>query len=312
MFIDSHCHIQFKSFADDYKDVVARSIEKGCIMNTIGTQMATSKRAVELAEQYDEIYATVGLHPIQSKKVSVEEEQYVSFVARGEDFDTAYYRELIQSSKKVIAVGETGLDAYHVPKDELLADVFEHQWALFLKHYELAEEFDLPLVLHVRDAHEEMIRRLEQIPPLVGEARWGLQQESADSIKERPPLTPPTRGRTFRGVVHCFTGNWQQAQAYLDLGFYLGFTGVITFPPKKTDPAPQEALLEVVDTIPIDRILVETDAPFLAPQAYRGQRCEPWMTEEVIKFIAERRGIDVGVFREQTVENTKNLFTRIT
>lgn len=295
MFIDSHCHIQFKSFADDYKDVIARSIEKGCMMNTIGTQMDTSKRAVELAEESDAIYATVGLHPIQSKRVGVTEE-YTSFVARGEDFDTDYYRSLIESSNKVIAVGETGLDAYHVPKDEKLEDVFDHQWSLFLKHYTLANEFDLPLVLHVRDAHDEMIKRLKnEIKNKDGKNDLNLNNQSPH----------------FRGVVHCFTGNWEQAQAYLDLGFYLGFTGVVTFPPKKTKPEEQEALLEVVDKVPLDRILVETDAPFLAPQAYRGQRSEPWMTEEVIKFIADRWGIDVDAFREQTVANTKKLFTRI-
>lgn len=310
MFIDSHCHIQFKSFADDYKGAIARSIEKGCIMNTIGTQMDTSKRAVELAEEYAEIYATIGLHPIQSKRVGVTEE-YTSFVARGEDFDTNYYRSLIESSDKVIAVGETGLDAYHVPKDEKLEDVFDHQWELFMKHYELAREFELPLVLHVRDAHDEMIKRLRSV--ILSEQRELKDLQHSTDVTSGGSSTSfhSAQNDKWKGVIHCFTGNWQQAEAYLDLGFYLGFTGVVTFPPKKTKPEEQESLLEVVDNVPLDRILVETDAPFLAPQAYRGQRSEPWMTEEVIQFIAARRGIDVVTFREQTVENTKRLFTRV-
>lgn len=280
MFIDSHCHLQFKSYNDDREAVIARCQERGMLMNTIGTQMDTSKKAVELAQQYDEIYATVGLHPIQSKKVGVTEE-HTSFIARGEDFDSEYYRSLITSSDKVIAVGETGLDAYHVPKDVPLTQVFDDQWVVFLKHYELAKEFDLPMVFHVRDAHDEMIRRLKEMQ-----------------------FAHPA-------VVHCFTGNWKQAQAYLDLGCYLGFTGVVTFPPKKTDPSPQEALLEVVDNIPLDRILVETDAPFLAPQAYRGQRSEPWMTEEVIKFLAERRDMSYEELQKITIVNTTALFKHI-
>jgi TatD DNase family protein len=309
MFIDTHCHLQFKSYADDREAVIARCIEAGMLMNTIGTQMGTSKRAVELAEQYEQIYATVGLHPIQSKKVGVSEE-YTSFVARGEDFDTDYYRALIQSSDKVIAVGETGLDAYHVPKDMPIEQVFDDQWNLFLKHYELAQEFDLPLVLHVRDAHDEMIHRLNTLP-----LRGGVVGGSVSSLSEheqyQPHPTSPHRGGVCSGVVHCFTGNWKQAQAYLDLGFYLGFTGVITYAPKKTDPTAQEQLLEVVDTIPLDRILVETDAPFLAPNPHRGQRSEPWMTREVIAFIADRRGMSYKEMETITVQNTRTLFYKI-
>ena len=280
MIIDSHCHLQFKAFDDNRDEVIARSIEKGVIMNTIGTQMSTSKKAVALAEQYDEVYATVGLHPIQNKKVKVEEESTM-FVARGEEFDTEYYRQLIKGSEKVIAVGETGLDAFHVPKDVDLNAIFDDQWAVFLKHVALAEEFSIPVVIHVRDAHDEMIERLREM--------------------DKAP----------RAVVHCYTGNWEQAQAYLDLGFYLGFTGVVTFPPKKTNPAPQIALNEVVENVPLDRILVETDAPFLAPQAYRGKQSEPWMTDEVIKHIAEVRGVPYEEMRKHTVQNTTQLFTRM-
>ncbi len=280
MIIDSHCHIQFKAFDKNRDEVIARCIEKDVIMNTIGTQMTTSQRAVELAEQYDKVYATVGLHPIQHKKVKVEEEDTM-FVARGEDFDTSFYSGLIERSEKVIAVGETGLDAYHVPKDVDINAVFDDQWDVFLKHVELAEKYDIPVVIHVRDAHEEMIKRLQAMP------------------------------KVPRAVVHCFTGNWQEAQAYLDLGFYLGFTGVVTFPPKKTDPTSQIALNEVVENIPLDRILVETDAPFLAPQAYRGKQSEPWMTEEVIRHIADVRSLSFEELRDHTVQNTGSLFAKI-
>lgn len=280
MLIDTHCHVQFKAYQDDRKVVLGRCKEKSVVMNAIGTQQSTSQKAVELAESRDDVYATIGLHPIQTEKITVEEETTM-FVARGEDFDMEFYDALVRSSDKVIAIGETGLDAYHVPKDQELSAVMDKQWGLFLKHVELAQRYDLPLVIHVRDAHEELIKRL---------------QEQKVSI---------------RAVVHCFTGNWEQAQAYLDMGFYLGFTGVVTYPIKKTNPTVQEQLLEVVDKIPLDRILVETDAPYLAPQAYRGQRSEPWMVEEVVKLFATRRGVSEQEMREVTVRNAKALFTRI-
>ncbi len=280
MLIDTHCHVQFKAYQDDREVVLGRCAEKGVVMNVIGTQQSTSQKAVELAESRDDVYATIGLHPIQTEKITVEEETTM-FVARGEDFDMEFYDTLVRSSNKVIAIGETGLDAYHVPKDQELSAVMEKQWGLFLKHVELAQRYDLPLVIHVRDAHEELIKRL---------------QEQKVNI---------------HAVVHCFTGNWEQAQAYLDMGFYLGFTGVVTYPIKKINPTVQEQLLEVVDNIPLDRILVETDAPYLAPQAYRGQRSEPWMVEEVVKLFAIRRGMSENEMQEITVRNAKALFTRI-
>ncbi len=282
MLIDTHCHIQFKAFNEDRKAVLKKCKENGLILNAVGTQKKTSKLAVELAEAESNVYATVGLHPIQEYVVKVKEED-TSFTSRGEYFDFEYYDELARHPK-VIAIGETGLDKYHIPKDKTQEEIFTKQKEVFLEHVKLAKKHDLPLVIHVRDAHEEMIEFLLEIRNLKLE---------------------------IKGVIHCFTGNWQQAQSYLEAGLYLGFTGVVTFPPKKTDPKPQEQLLEVIKNIPLDRILVETDAPYLAPQSYRGKRSEPWMTEDVVKFIARYRGLDVDKFREQTVKNTKQLFRKI-
>ena len=112
----------------------------------------------------------------------------------------------------------------------------------------------------------------------------------------------------IRGTIHCYTGNWHYAQKYLALGLHLGFTGVITFPPRKTDPQTQLSLLEVVANCPLNRMLLETDAPYLAPQAYRGERSEPWMIEEVVKKIAEIKRISVTEVADQTTNNAKNLF----
>lgn len=284
--IDSHCHIQFKAFDDDREEVIKRCLEKQVILNVVGTQKNTSKKAVELTERYENIYATIGLHPIQEHKVKVKEEAD-DFTSRGEEFDEEFYQELVKS-EKVIAIGETGLDKFHIPKDEGLDAVLEKQKQIFLQHYNFAKKHFLPLVIHVRDAHEEMIDLLQSI---LGKTSDG--------------------GKNGLGVIHCYSGNWQQAKQYLQMGLYLGFTGVLTFPSKKTDPQPQKDLIEVVENMPLNRILVETDAPYLAPQKYRGERSEPWMVEEVVKKIAEIKNLEVGEVQEVVVSNAKKLFSKI-
>ncbi|MCF6276500.1 MAG: TatD family hydrolase [Candidatus Magasanikbacteria bacterium] len=279
MIIDSHSHIQFKTFVGDVENVIKRTLEKGVFINTVGTQSNTSKKAVEIAEKYDGVFATIGVHPTHVFSTDVEEEGS-AFKSRAEDFDYEFYKDLAKSPK-VIGIGETGMDGFHIPKNLDKKEVFAKQKEIFLSHYKLAQELDLPLVIHVRDAHEELLKVLSELP------------------------------KPIRGVVHCFTSNWEDAQKYLDLGLHLGFTGIVTFSPKKTDPQTQLDLLEVVENCPLDRMLVETDAPFLAPQKYRGKRCEPWMVEEVVKFIAEFRGLDEGELKKQVLKNTKSLFTKI-
>ncbi len=127
-------------------------------------------------------------------------------------------------------------------------------------------------------------------------------------MKLSPPYEGGARGGLINGVVHCYTSNWEYAEQYLALGLHIGFTGVITFPPKKTDLKAQEELLEVVKNTPLDKILIETDAPYLAPQKYRGKRCEPWMVEEVAKKIAEIKGKKVEEIIKITCSNAKKLF----
>jgi TatD DNase family protein len=162
-------------------------------------------------------------------------------------------------------------------KDKTIEEIFDKQKKLFVQHWQLSQKVDKPLIIHIRDAHDEAIALFKTLP-------------------------------SINGTVHCFTSNWAHAQQYLDMGLYLGFTGVVTFPPKKTDPKSQEDLLEVLEKCPLDRMLVETDAPYLAPQKYRGQRSEPWMTEEVIKKIAEVKGLRVEEVEEEIFENSKRLF----
>lgn len=274
--IDTHCHIQFNAFKDDYADVIQRCKEKGVILNAVGTQKDTSRAAVDFAEKHGSIYASIGLHPVHLFSTHVDEEES-KFLSREENFDYQYYKNLGQSPK-VIAIGECGLDLYRLPANRSKEEVLAKQKLTFIAQYKLAQELDLPMVIHVREAHEEMVKLLT-----------GLADKT-------------------RGVIHCYTGNWRYAQKYLDLGLNLGFTGVITFPPKNTGPQTQLSLLEVVRNCSLERMVVETDAPYLAPNPYRGKRCEPWMVEEVAKKIAEVKDVLLEKVMDITTKNAKKLF----
>lgn len=288
MLFDSHCHLQFKAYKDDFDQVLQRCIDKNVLLNVVGSQIDTSVRAVELAQKYESIYASVGLHPIHLFETHVDEEE-TSFQSREEDFDYDKYKTLAQN-KKVVAIGECGLEFFHLPVGLDKEKALQKQKEVFLAQYKLAQELDLPIIIHVRDpkpdpadqfgasAHQEMIKLLREI------------------------------GGPINGVVHCYTSTWEYAQQYLALGLHIGFTGVITFPPKKTDPKAQEDIFEVIRNCPWDKILIETDAPYLAPQAYRGERCEPWMVEEVAKKIAQIKRTELEEIIQMTTSNAKKLF----
>lgn len=278
MLIDTHCHLQFNAYKDD-TDLVAKKCEQQkMILNVVGSQRDTSVRAVKLSEKYPFIFATVGLHPIHSISTEVDEEE-IQFKSREEIFDYEFYKNLALHPK-TIAIGECGLELYHLPKDMDEESALKKQKEIFLAQYQLSTELDLPLVIHVRNAHRQMIELLRTLPKL-------------------------------KGVIHCFTDNWNIAEKYLDLGLYIGFTGVITFPAKKTCPEIQNNLIETVKNCPLERILIETDAPYLAPQKYRGERCEPWMVKEVANKIAEIKNTSLSDVVQITSENALKLFSKI-
>lgn len=277
MLVDTHCHVQFQGFASDRDAVMERCMKQGMSLLLVGTQKDTSRDAVALAERYPGAYASIGVHPNHLFPTHIDEEES-HFISREEDFDEAYYVSLA-ASPKVAAVGECGLDLFHLPSDRPLTVVLEKQKRVFLQHVSFALERNLPMVIHVRDAHDEMIallRGLDRVP---------------------------------RGTIHCYTSGWAHAEQYLSMGFYLGFTGVITFPPLKKNPQAQADLLDVVRQMPADRILLETDAPYLAPVPYRGERAEPWMTEHVAKKIGELRNISYEEVVHASAQNAKRLFT---
>ena len=254
MLIDSHAHIQGKEYAGETEAVIARAREVGVetIIAVGGAgDMSSNNQAVALAAQFDNVYATVGMHPHDAKDVGVEELRSL--------------RELA-SHPKVVAVGETGLDYYynHSPH--------EVQRRVFAQFIHMARETELPIVVHERDAAKEV----EDL----------LRCEGAGKL---------------RGVIHCFTGNYEAASAYLELGFYLSFTGIITF--KNAEP-----LREVVRKVALERIFVETDSPYLTPVPHRGKRNEPAYVRFVAETIAKVKGVELAEVARVTSENVKKLF----
>ena len=278
MMIDTHAHAHFNAYKDDMDAVLRRSLDKGMLINLVGTQSDTSKRGVEVAEKYEGVYASVGLHPEHLFSKWVDEEE-TSFQSREENFDYELYKKIAQHPK-VVGIGECGLDFYRIPEGLTKEQMLPKQREVFLEHIKLAQELDLPMVIHCREAHAELLEVLK------------------------------TAGNV-RGTIHCYTSDWHNAEQYLTMGFYLGFTGVITFPPLKSNPQAQHNLLEVVHKAPLDRILLETDCPYLSPIPYRGQRGEPWMIEATANKIAEVRGILRSTVLEATTKNAQTLFSKM-
>lgn len=286
MLFDTHCHVHFNAFKDDMDEVVKAALADDIAMITVGTQKDTSANGLALAERYDRVWASVGLHPSHLLPGHVDEDE-VAFKSRNEEFDPDFYRELLQHPK-VVAVGEMGLDYYHGHETISLEEQKKIQTTAFTAGAELAKSEGLPVIIHCRDAHDDQIELLTKI--------YG----------------PYVTGDPLRGVIHCFTGTIRDAQRYFDLGFLISFTGIITFPPRKKDVAEgKELLTDVVRWAPLDKILVETDSPYLSPVPMRGKRCLPQYVRHVAAKVAELKGIDVKEVEEQTTKNVLKLFTKI-
>ncbi|MGD9486570.1 MAG: TatD family hydrolase [Calditrichaceae bacterium] len=251
MFVDTHAHLDFDSFNEDREVVIQRAIQNQVLaIITIGTDLKSSKNAVLLAEKYASIYAAVGIHP--------------SDCAEAEDNDFEEIRELAKH-EKVVAIGEVGLDYYrmHAEKDK--------QKDTFGRQIKLARELKLPLIIHNRDAHEDVYNM--------------IISEKATEVG---------------GVLHSFTGDEKFLENILLTNFHISFTGAITY--KNND---SEALIA---NVPLERLLLETDSPFLSPMPLRGKRNEPSLIVHTAKRIAEIRGITIDQLAEVTSENAGALF----
>jgi TatD DNase family protein len=260
MWFDSHCHLDFEQFtaAEGTAAIVANANLHGVSpLITIATHISRAKTYTDIAEQFADVYTTMGIHPHHGAE------------------ETTSVAELVALSAhpKVVAVGEAGLD-YHY--DFVAKNVQEKT---FRTHVQAARAANLPLIIHARDADSDMIKI--------------LQDELAD--KSQGPLN---------GVMHCFSSGQALAEFALSIGFYISFSGVLTFP-RATD---LQALAKI---LPLDRLLIETDAPYLAPKAYRGQRNEPAYVAHTGRFLAELRGLDEQTCATQLRQNFFALFSKI-
>ncbi|MBI2551430.1 TatD family hydrolase [Candidatus Uhrbacteria bacterium] len=311
-FFDTHCHVHFQAYKKDMDEIILRSLERDTFMITVGTQSTTSRRGLEVAENYRGLWATVGLHPNHTCEQEFFDDQELGpqdseksqnpdvasgslpsdllpptsslpppkIKTRRETFDIDYYRSLC-SHPKCLAIGEVGLDYYRLPEGGDQAQIIKNQKQQFRLACNLADEVDKPLVIHCRDAHADLVAILDEYL---------------------------ASGRlTRRGVVHCFTGTLEEAQRYVDRGFLVSFTGILTFPPRKGE-GKISPLQAVVQALPLSSIMIETDAPYLAPVPYRGERNEPWMVQFVAQTIADIKGVTVEEVAKATFENAKRLF----
>ncbi len=276
LLIDSHCHIDGEAFDADRDEVVARALDSGvaAILN-VGTGDPHSddfRRAVEVAEKYENVFASVGVHPHDAKLYDDAAEEHLI--------------ELVRSSKKVVAWGEIGLDYYydHSPQD-VQRDVFRRQ-------IEIAKKLHLPVIIHSRDANEDTVEILSR----------AYSRNSADSAFETSsePLAVSSMQKPV-GVMHCFGGTPEMAKALMDIGFLISFAGNVTF--KKA-----ENLRDAARVVPLDKLLVETDCPFLTPIPFRGKRNEPSYVVHTANFLADLYGIDPQTLAEQTTANFLDLF----
>ncbi|HYG60604.1 MAG TPA: TatD family hydrolase [Symbiobacteriaceae bacterium] len=249
MLFNTHSHVDTnRQFQHDREQVVARARDMGVSrMMVIGYNREAVGVSVRFAERYDWVWAAVGIHPTDALEWNEETERLLRVAARNE---------------KVRAIGEVGLDYYW--KDRAPFDV---QRDVFRQQIRLARECKLPLVIHDRDAHDDVVRILEE--------------EHAAEVG---------------GIMHCFAGDWAVAERCLALGFYLGVGGTVTY---KNNPTGQD----VVRRMPLDRLVLETDDPYLAPMPFRGKRNEPGYVRHVAEFVAELRGTSLEEVARVTTEN---------
>jgi TatD DNase family protein len=251
--IDTHCHLTFGQLADDVEQVIARSIAAGVTSwITVGTDPDHNQKAIELARRYDNMYATVGIHPHDAKEVSDQAIRQLHALAQ---------------NKKVVAIGETGLDFHydHSPRDK--------QAEVFRSHLELAQELAMPVIIHSREAFDETMEILQQSGPDLEKV-----------------------------VFHCFSGSPEQAEIVLEAGCYISFTGVVTF-------KNAESIRQAAEIVSLDRLMLETDCPYMSPEPMRKQRInEPALMIHTAKFLAELKQMSLDDFAAAVTTTSRNFF----
>ncbi|MBD3251957.1 YchF/TatD family DNA exonuclease [Candidatus Uhrbacteria bacterium] len=270
--IDTHSHLHFGAYDEDRDAVLLRMQEQGIQTIVVGTNGATSKAAVAFAERSASVFASVGYHP--SHMIHAIEEDYEE--ADPNPYDPGLLRQLA-SANSVVAIGETGLDySYLQDRDDIEMRKVE-QRRVFKEHLEIAHELHLPVIIHARDTYDEISSIISQ------------------------------QSQPVRGVMHCYNGTWAEAERLLAIGLMISFTGLVTFKPKKSIPETDQ-LQRVAERIPLDRFMIETDAPWLAPEPNRGKRNDPTMVKYIAEKIAELRGITLEEVAVASTQNAMRFF----
>ena len=252
--IDSHCHLIFENFENDLEDVVQRLRSRG-IKKLVHAccDLTEIPKLKKISQEFNEIYYSVGLHPLEAKKWELSSKSILKRSA--------------QEDKRVVAIGELGLDFFKNENKTQQIDAL-------IPQMELAFELELPVIIHCRDAANEMI-------------------EICNDLSKK--------GKCPKGVLHCWTGTPKEMKQFLDLGFYISFSGIVTFPKA-------HEIHECAKIVPNNKYLIETDSPFLAPVPYRGKRNEPAFVENVANFIADLRSSDLFTIAKQSSKNAEDLF----
>jgi TatD DNase family protein len=261
--IDVHCHLNLKGYENDLEQVIKRALDKGVekIIN-VGTSLESSKKAVELSRQYDNLYAIVGVHPHHADKVNG---------------DWIKELEEIAKNDKVVGIGEIGLDYYSYSSNGIVDK--NQQLKVFEEQIKLADKLKLPLQIHNRQAGEDVVKVLK---------------ENKKLLREVP------------GMFHCFASTREVLKEILEMGFYIGFDGNLTY--KGIAKGETVELSTLCSLTPLERIVVETDAPFLTPEPYRGSRNEPSYVIITAESIAQIKAVPFDMLSNNLTENTKNLF----
>ena len=252
--IDSHCHLIFENFEKDIEDVVQRLRSKG-VKKLVHAccELKEIPKLKKISHEFNEIYYSVGLHPLEASKWELSSRSLL--------------RRSAQEDKRVVAIGELGLDFFKSENKTQQIDAL-------IPQMELANEIELPVIIHCRDAANEMIEICNELSK---------------------------NGKCPRGVLHCWTGTPKEMERFLDLGFYISFSGIVTFPKA-------HEIHECAKIVPKDKYLIETDSPFLAPVPYRGKRNEPAFVENVAKFMADLRSTELITIAEESSKNAEDLF----
>jgi len=252
MLFDSHAHLEDERFDQDRDELIRGLPGRGVshVVN-VGSTLDTSRMSVELAAMYPVVYAAVGIHPHEVAKMT---------------YDDLNRLEELAGRPKVVAIGEIGLDYYYDFTPRKL------QWQWFAKQIELAYNLKLPVIIHNRNAHADVL-----------------------------DILTSKKDRILGGIMHCYSGSWEMAKRFLDLGFYISLGGPVTFKNAKKP-------VEVAGKVPLDRLLIETDSPYLAPVPYRGKRNDPGLVKLVAEKIAEIRGMELDSIARITSANAKMIF----